>query len=156
MPRREIVEVEAPELRVDDRDGHLGAGRRIVGRRELDDGRVEITMQWSSSGRRDIARVDPGRRFKVSRIVAGPGMALRHRARARTTRGLVELWDTEHPEAQVSTATARGHRWALRCEHGTVVGRRTEREARTDAGDPRLWCTDCVERGPRAQLLLPL
>jgi len=141
---RDLVEVTACELRDGDRDGSLMKGRRIVGTpRPLPGGRVLIEMQWAN-GKRDIARPEAHRRFRVVRQVAGAGMACRHRARARTTGGVVEVWDTAHADSPVHDHDVKGFRWAMRCEHGTAVGRRTFDEACEDVRDPRLWCEQCV------------
>lgn len=117
--------------------------------RPLPGGRVELVMQWGN-GKKDRATPDAGRKVKVERIVE----ALRHRAKARTTGGLVEVWDTSEPDSPITPEQVRGHRWAMRCEHGTVVGRRTQDEAMDDVRDPRLWCVDCVV--PSGQTALPL
>lgn len=144
MGSRELVEVDAPDLRIGDRDGHLMQGRRVVDRRELADGRIELTLQWSN-GRKDTARLDPTRKLKVKR--ANP--ALRHRGRAQTTPGQVEVWDTSRADTKVAADEVRGARWAMRCEHGTVVGRPTLAAALEDVADPRLWCLSCVEHSPK-------
>lgn len=152
---RDLMPVAAVELRDGDRDGSLMPGRRIVGTpRPLGDGRVELTMRWGN-GRTDKARVDADRTFRVKRAVVGPGLPIRYRGKARTTGAVVEVHDTAHPDATVDAATARGHRWALRCTHGTVVGRASLTAAREDVDDPRLWCTSCVDASPRV-LTLPL
>lgn len=149
--RRELVEVTYRELRDDDRDGNLMPGRRVVGEpRQLAGGRVEVTLQWGRSGRRETARPPASRRVKVMRVVAGPGMALRDRRVARLTGGTVEVWDTSHADTEVAAEQARGHRWAMRCEHGTVAGRRTYEAAMDDVRDPRLWCVQCVGIDPKA------
>ncbi|MBM3315530.1 hypothetical protein FJY71_06805 [candidate division WOR-3 bacterium] len=146
---RDLVEVTARELQPGDRDGSLMRGRKIVSTRELTGGRVELVMEWSN-GKRDRATPQADRTFRVSRVVSGTGMALRHRAQARTTGGQVEVWDTSHAESPIPAHLVKGHRWAMRCEHGTAVGRRTEREAMADVRDPRLWCVDCVDITPKA------
>lgn len=152
---RELMPVTAVELRDGDRDGSLMPGRRIVGApRPLGDGRVELTMRWGN-GRTDRARVDADRTFRVKRAVVGPGLPIRYRGTAKVTRGLVEVHDTAHPDAAVTAEQARGHRWALRCAHGTVVGRDSLAAAREDVDDPRLWCVECVGAAPGA-MLLPL
>lgn len=152
--RRELIPVPAAQLRDGYSGGHLMHGRRIVGRpRLLDDGRVELTMRWRN-GRTDRARVDADREFLVERAT-GPGKPIRYQGRARTTAGLVEVHDTEHPDALVTAERARGHRWALRCAHDTVVGRASLKAAVKDVDDPRLWCVACVEDSPTV-LMLPL
>lgn len=153
---RDLVPVTAAQLRDGDRDGHLMVGRRVVGNPQvLADGRVEVLMQWTASRRRERVALDPDRTFRVRRATVGPGLPIRYRGKARTTGRTVEVHDTAHPESAVSAAETHGFRWALRCEHGTVVGRSTLSRAREDADDPRLWCVDCVER-PGALLPLPL
>lgn len=151
----ELVEVTARELRPRDRDGSLMPGRQIVATRPLPGGRVELLMEWERTGKPDRATPEAHRTFRVMRKVAGVGMPLRHRARARVTGGTVEVWDAEHPESPIAPGQIKGHRWAMRCEHGTTVGRRTEREAREDVVDPRLWCVDCVAPSS-GQVALPL
>lgn len=152
---RELIEVPAPQLRDGDRDGHLMAGRRLVGQpRELADGRLELSLRWGN-GRIDRAVVDPDRRLKVKRVTVGPGLPIRHRLKARTTKGQIDVIDTAHEDSPVTSAEVKGYRWALRCEHGTVVGRNTLAHACEDAADPRLWCLQCVEHVSGA-LLLPL
>lgn len=151
---RDLVEVPARELRKDDRDGSLMRGRRIVAVRPTSDGRLELAMQWSN-GKADRAVVDADRTFRVRRQIIGAGLALRHRGKARTTRGTVEVWDTDHPDSPVTREQARGHQWAMRCEHGTVVGRQTLKLAREDVSDPRLWCVECPQP-VRGALPLPL
>lgn len=141
--RRELVEVTYRELLPGDRDGHL-MKRKVTQRpRQLPGGRVELVMEWSN-GKPDRATPLASRRVKVMRVVAGPGMALRDRRKARATGGTVEVWDTEHVDSQVTPDQVRGLRWAMRCEHGTVVGRRTFDEAMDDVKDPRRWCGDCA------------
>lgn len=152
---RDLVQVTARELREGDRDGSLMRGRRIVGTPQpLPGGRVLLQMEWSN-GKREIARPEASRMFRVRRVIAGPGLALRHRAEARTTRGIVEVWDTSHADSPITADQVKGHRWAMRCEHGTAVGRRTLDEATEDVRDPRLWCLSCVEP-VRGAMTLPL
>lgn len=154
VSNRDLVPVTAAQLRDGDRDGHLMVGRRVIGSPQVrDDGRVDVLMQWTASKRRERIALDPDRLLKVRRATVGAGLPIRYRGRARTTRRTVEVHDTAHPEAAVSAADAGGLRWALRCEHGTVVGRSTLTLAREDVEDPRLWCVDCVEG---ARLPLPL
>lgn len=152
---RDLVEVFAHELRRGDRDGSLGVGRSIVTDPQvLAGGRVEFVMAWSN-GRKDTARPSLDRRFRVRRTVVGSGLPLRYRGKATTTRGTVEVVDATHPDAGVTVRDTRGKRWAMRCEHGTVVGRVTQRAAMDDVHDPRLWCLQCVGVKP-GELVLPL
>lgn len=145
---RAIVEVAAAELRDGDRDGNLGIGRRIVGDpRRIGGGRVELVMQWSN-GRRDTARPEAHRTYRVKRLIVGPGLACRH----RTDDG-VEVFDTGHRDSPVRDYQAGGHRWALRCAHGTVTGRRTLPLAQADADRSEDWCDTCAAAVPA---LLPL
>jgi hypothetical protein len=154
--RRELVEVTYRELLPGDRDGHLMRRKVTEKPRQLPGGRVELVMEWPN-GKRDRATPLASRKVQVMRVVAGPGMALRDRRKARSTGGVVEVWDTEHVDSPVTPDQVRGHRWAMRCEHGTAVGRRTYDEAIDDVKDPRLWCVDCVpaKAGPGA-MMLPL
>lgn len=147
--RRQLVEVTYRDLRPGDRGGNL-MRRKVVSTRPLPGGRVELVMEWGN-GKPDRATPQANRKVKVERIIDG----LRHRAKARVTGGIVEVWDTDHPASEVTADQVRGLRWAMRCEHGTVVGRRVEREAMEDVRDPRLWCVNCVDAGPGA-LTLPL
>lgn len=141
---RDLIEVPAAKLQAGDRDGHLGRGRRIVATRTNRFGQVEVTLAWSHARRRDRATLDPTKPVKVSRAVVGAGLPLRHRAVSKATGEVTEVYDTDHPESAVTREAARGQRWAMRCVHGTVVGRATLDEALTDVHDPRLWCVDCA------------
>lgn len=136
--KRELVEVTYRDLRPGDRGGNL-MRRKVVSTRPLTGGRVELVMEWPN-GKPDRATPQANRKVKVERVIE----ALRHRAKARTTGGVVEVWDTSHAESPVIADQVKGHRWAMRCEHGTVVGRRTLDEATDDVRDPRLWCVDCA------------
>ena len=152
---RDLIPVTAAQLRDGDRDGQLMTGRRVIGTPQVrEDGRVDVLMQWTASKRRERVALDPERTFRVRRATVGPGLPIRYRGKARTTRRTVEVHDTEHPESTVTTAEAHGLRWAMRCEHGTVVGRSTLKAATEDVDDPRLWCVDCVD-GARLPLPLP-
>lgn len=141
---RDLIEVPASNLQPGDRDGHLGRGRRIVSTRTNRFGQIEVTMAWSASRRRDKATLDPTKPVKVARAVVGAGKPLRHRAVSKATRQITEVWDTDNHESVVTREAARGHRWAMRCAHGTVVGRPTLDAALEDVHDPRLWCVDCA------------
>jgi len=150
---RDLVEVTARELRDGDRDGHLMPGRRIVGAPQpISGGRVLITLQ-RANGRQETARPEAHRLFRVRRAVVGTGLPLRHRSKSRTTGRIVEVYDTHHTETTIYPEQAGGHRWAMRCEHGTIIGRRTLDLAIEDVSDPRLWCTRCVETMPGAKPL---
>jgi hypothetical protein len=140
---RELIEVPAESLTAGDRDGHLGVGRRVLSTRTNRFGQVEVLMAWSN-GRKDRATLDPQRKLKVKRSVVGAGKPLRHRGVSKATRAVVEVWDTDNHESRVTREAARGHRWAMRCVHGTVVGRPTLDAALEDVHDPRLWCVECA------------
>jgi hypothetical protein len=140
---RELVEVPAAGLIEGDRNGQLGIGRRVLSTRTNRFGQVEVLMAWSN-GRRDKAVLPPERTLKVQRSVVGAGKPLRHKGVSKATRATVEVWDTDHHLSQVTRAAARGHRWAMRCVHGTVVGRPTLAGALEDVHDPRLWCVECA------------
>lgn len=141
---RDLIEVPAAKLQPGDRDGQLGRGRRIVSTRTNRFGQVEVTMAWSASRRRDRATLDPTKPIRVSRAVVGAGKPLRHRAVSKATGAVTEVWDCDHHESVVSREGARGQRWAMRCQHGTTVGRPTLDEAIADVVDPRLWCVECA------------
>jgi len=142
--RKDLVPVTDRDLRVGDRDGSLMVGREVIAVGETSDGRVELTVKWSRTGRTEKFPVKAGWSGRVKRPVVGSGLALRRKAKARTTKGVVEVWDTQHPESDIPSSAVRGHRWAMRCEHGTVIGRQTLERATEDALDPRLWCLTCV------------
>lgn len=155
--RRELVEVTYRDLRPGDRGGNL-MRRKVVSTRPLTGGRVELVMEWPN-GKSDRATPPADRKVKVERVVAAAGMPMRYRGKARSTGGEVEVWDTSHAESHVAPQQARGHRWAMLCQHGTVVGRRVLDDAMDDVRDPRLWCVSCAEIDPKAgqgAMALPL
>lgn len=141
---RDLVEVTACELQEGDHVGSVMRRRVVAAPQHLPGGRrVRVVMQWDGSGKRETIDIAHDWRGRVLRQVAGTGMARRHRARSRATGGIVEVWDTEHRDSPIHPHAVKGHKWAIRCEHGTTEGRQTLTEAVKDARNPQLWCTSC-------------
>jgi hypothetical protein len=156
---RDLVRVTYGDLRPGDKGGSLMHGRKVVAVHPVGRDRVELHMAWDNGKPEKPVRVDKHRPCTVSRVIAGPGMPLRHRAEARSTGGIVEVWDTKHEESPITPALVDGHPWAMRCEHGTVVGRRTQDQAMKDVRDPRLWCDGCTQPSAKVgagAMMLPL
>jgi hypothetical protein len=155
---RDLVRVTYGDLQPGDKDGSLMTGRTVIAVHPLGRNKVELHTRFGSRRERPM-KVDAARPATVSRIVVGPGLPLRHRAQARTTGGVVEVWDTHHRESVVQPGDVGGHQYAMRCEHGTAVGRRLLKDAVREVSDPRLWCDDCVMPAAKVgagAMMLPL